>query len=306
MALRFIRQPSETPNVYNSDDARMIRYAYGGSDGYVKNKGSELSHSIIGLTFRINSGVLNLQGYETEVDANGWTMSVINSPTKHYYSVYYEVNLATQDADIKSTYDTAGYPNIDTGDDLTASSTGTARMLLYRFTATSGAIADVQKIASKIEYLSSGDVLVPTQAQTDSSKKIANTQYVRTAIDEKKQIDGYSIIARRLVGMGVAGNDIANLQITYTETLSAGEDVFVIVKVLDLNGEYYDRILSGLVLVGVNGRQVLNNRLDSDGATVPFTNSTVSGIIVNRALVGTASITRGRLVKVYRLLSDDV
>ena len=33
MGVLFIREPSETPNISNSADARMVRYAYGGYDG---------------------------------------------------------------------------------------------------------------------------------------------------------------------------------------------------------------------------------------------------------------------------------
>ena len=36
MGVRLIRQNSNTPNVTNIDDARMVRYAYGGYDGYVR------------------------------------------------------------------------------------------------------------------------------------------------------------------------------------------------------------------------------------------------------------------------------
>ena len=37
MSIRLIRQESQTPNVTNHDDARMVRYAYGGFDGFVKD-----------------------------------------------------------------------------------------------------------------------------------------------------------------------------------------------------------------------------------------------------------------------------
>ena len=152
MGTRFIRQPSEAPNINNADDARMIRYAYGGYDGYIKGKGAELSHTVVGSTFRLNSGVVSLHGYETEIDANGWAVTVTNISTKYYYAVYYEVNLATQDTDIKSTYNTADYPNIQAGDDLTTNSTGTARLLLYTFTAQNGVIANVSKKVEVIKY----------------------------------------------------------------------------------------------------------------------------------------------------------
>jgi hypothetical protein len=152
MGLRFIREPSETPNVTNADDARMIRYAYGGNDGCVKGKGSELSYTVNGTTFTLNSGIVSLQGYEVEVDSNGLTITIDNVSTKRYFSVWYEVNLALQTATIKSAYSTSGYPTVPVGDDLNAVSTGTARLLLYRFTATNGVMADVVKHVTVIKY----------------------------------------------------------------------------------------------------------------------------------------------------------
>ena len=152
MALRLIRQNSDTPNVTNVDDARMVRYAYGGYDGYVKNRGNECGHEVNGNIFRITSGVLSLQGWESEIDSTGWEMTVDTVTSKRYFSVYYEVNGSTGTAQIKSVYDSAGYPPIDAGDDLTRTTNGIARMLLYNFTATNSVISDVVKKVKVIEY----------------------------------------------------------------------------------------------------------------------------------------------------------
>lgn len=152
MGLRLIRQKSDTPNVQNTDDARMVRYAYGGYDGVVKNKGTECSYTISGTTFKINSGVLVLQGWETEIDGNGWEMS-IDGWVKNY-SVYLEVNLAANTAAIKSKYGIGVLPSVDSGDDLTTTINGTARMVLYTFKSTGGVISDVEKKVSAIEYSS--------------------------------------------------------------------------------------------------------------------------------------------------------
>ena len=151
MGLRLIRQKSDTPNVQNTDDARMVRYAYGGYDGVVKNKGTECSYTINGTTFKINSGVLVLQGWEIEIDGNGWEMS-IDSLTE-YYAVYLEVNLATDTAAIKSIYATVAVPSVDSGDDLTTTINGTARMTLYTFKTSGGIISEVEKKVSVIRYL---------------------------------------------------------------------------------------------------------------------------------------------------------
>lgn len=154
MGIRMVRQPSETPNVTNIDDIIPFRYAYGNQDGYVIGKGNEISHTIDGSTFRINSGRIVLQGVETDIDANGVSFTIDNASETRYFVVYYEVNLATQTTSIKlSNYDTAGYPNIELGDDLTANSSGIARLPLYRFTATSGVVSNVTKTAKAIEYI---------------------------------------------------------------------------------------------------------------------------------------------------------
>lgn len=159
MGIRMVRQPSETPNVTNIDDIIPFRYAYGNQDGYVIGKGTELSYTIDGSTFRINSGRVVLQGVETDIDANGVSFTIDNASETRYYSVYYEVNLATQTTAIKlSSYSTSGYPTIDAGDDLTVNSSGIARLELYRFTANSGIISNVKKVSKAIEY--SGTALV--------------------------------------------------------------------------------------------------------------------------------------------------
>lgn len=172
MAIRFIRKPSDTPNVSNADDARLLRYALGGYDGYIKGKGAKLSYTINGSTFKINSGVVVLQGYDVEIDANGWELTVDNVATKRYFSVYLEINLATQTADIKSMYDTAGYPTVSSGDDLTASPTGTARMLLYQLTAQNGVISEVSKKVTEIKYSKTLIEEEATARATEDAKKL--------------------------------------------------------------------------------------------------------------------------------------
>lgn len=151
--LRLIRKDSETPNVTSHDDARMVRYAYGGQDGFVKNRGSEIGYTINGTSFVIGSGVLVLQGWEVEIDANGVSVPISGSVSgRQYYSVYLEVNCGTDTASIKSIYTTIAYPNIPASDDLTKDTTGAARLLLYRFMVASGVISGVQKIVEGIDY----------------------------------------------------------------------------------------------------------------------------------------------------------
>ena len=153
MAIKMVREPSETPNINNIDDIIPMRYAYGGQNGYVIGKGTEISNTVNGLNFTVNSGRLVLQGVECDIDATGVTITIDNIATKRYYTVYLEVNLGLNTATIKDEYDTATYPTIDDGDDLTENTTGVARLPLYQFTATSGIIGEVNKVAESVKYV---------------------------------------------------------------------------------------------------------------------------------------------------------
>lgn len=153
MAIKMVREPSETPNINNIDDIVPMRYAYGNQNGYVIGKGNEISNTVNGLNFTVNSGRLVLQGVECDIDAVGVTITIDNIATKRYYVVYLQVNLGTNTASILSTYDTATYPTIDAGDDLTENTTGVARLPLYRFVATSGIISEVNKVVESVKYV---------------------------------------------------------------------------------------------------------------------------------------------------------
>lgn len=154
MGVRLIRENSDTPNVTNKDDARMVRYAYGGQNGYVQKYGRELDYIPSGNIFTIGSGMAVLQGWEVVIDSNGWQLELSTSDvTKRYYLVYLEVNLTLGgSAEIKSKTDQFDYPTIEEGDDLTENLNGIAYLELYRFTATRGVVADVTKIVQKLSY----------------------------------------------------------------------------------------------------------------------------------------------------------
>lgn len=152
MAIEMVRIPSETPNISNTDDFVGLRYAYGNQNGYVIGKGQECSYTISGAKFRVNSGRLVLQGVECDIDANGVEITIDNVATKKYYTVYLQVNLATNETKILAMSDTSTYPTVESGDDLTQNTTGIAKMELYHFDATSGVISNVQKVAKAIQY----------------------------------------------------------------------------------------------------------------------------------------------------------
>lgn len=155
MAVKLIRENSDTPNVSNKDDARMIRYAYGGYNGFVKNRGAELYYKVSGNTLTIQSGVIVLQGWEAEIDSDGWSISAsVSDATKRYFTVYCEVNLgAGGTAQIKAQYDTGTFPVISAGDDLTKVANGTARLELYHFITQAGIISSIKRLIGPIEYL---------------------------------------------------------------------------------------------------------------------------------------------------------
>lgn len=158
MAISMVRKPSETPNMTNIDDIIPFRYAYGNQSGYVISRGAEVSHTVNGNQFTVNSGRLVIQGVESDIDSNGITLTIDSVSETRYYAVYHEINLATNTSNIKVEFDTATYPNITEGDDLTANSSGIARLVLYNFIAQNGVISGVNKVVKAIEY--SGTALV--------------------------------------------------------------------------------------------------------------------------------------------------
>ena len=212
MGLRLIRGNSDTPNVTNADDARMVRYAYGGYNGFVQGKGRELDCEGNGATLTINSGIIVLQGWEVEIDSNGWSMQVSGADaTPRYFTVYCEVDLSIEaTVSIKSVSDTVNYPEVKEGDNLTKITNGVARLVLCHFTAQSGVISNVEKVISPIKYeferiqdlinsIKDGKIVAKkateavnlvqggtidsgvtgiTQNVTDSSNKLATTKYV--------------------------------------------------------------------------------------------------------------------------------
>lgn len=180
MAIKMVREPSEAPNIKNTDDMIGLRYAYGNQNGYVIGKGNEISHSINGSTFTINSGRIVLQGVESDIDANGVPIPVDNVAEMRYFSVYYKVNLATNTTSIESTYDTVSFPSISSGDDLTKILNGSASLVLYRFTAQNGTIQDVEKIVKPISYVN-GDYIKNTKVNnainSDNATNSTNATY---------------------------------------------------------------------------------------------------------------------------------
>lgn len=234
MAIKMVREPSETPNINNIDDIVPMRYAYGNQNGYVIGKGNEISNTVNGLNFTVNSGRLVLQGVECDIDAVGVTITIDNIATTRYYVVYLQVNLGTNTASILSTYDTATYPTIDAGDDLTENVTGVARLPLYRFTATSGVISGVNKVVESVKYVE--DLTV------QNSKKINNLDLKRDNNDVLK-IEDIVIPQKKLLWQG---NEIidTNKDIQLNENLQVGDK-------LEIHGIYRRVKFSTQIVIGV-------------------------------------------------------
>lgn len=153
MALRLVRQTSDTPNITNKDDVIMTRYAYGGYNGVVNGFGNECGYTAENGIFKILDGRIVVDGWEIDVDGAGWSFDFSNITGTQYHSVYAEINVATETVKIDSTYLTGSYPEITKGDDLTTVPNGTARLLLYEVVVENGTITKVSKKVEVIRHL---------------------------------------------------------------------------------------------------------------------------------------------------------
>lgn len=264
MAIKMVREPSETPNINNIDDIVPMRYAYGNQNGYVIGKGNEISNTVNGLNFTVNSGRLVLQGVECDIDAVGVTITIDNIATKRYYVVYLQVNLGTNTASILSTYDTATYPTIDTGDDLTENTTGVARLPLYRFTATSGVISGVNKLVESVKYIDENfikNIKVNNSSNSDTANNILfnfESQGVLNHLTANNKIISYKEL--------VNSNPIS-IQTTNTEISST--DWKLIISNIDSNTSvsYEIETYSSAILMKPAHRQIFNLRFQSQSGT---------------------------------------
>lgn len=231
MAIKMVREPSETPNINNIDDIIPMRYAYGGQNGFVIGKGTEISNTVSGLNFTVNSGRLVLQGVECDIDATGVTITIDNIATKRYYTIYLEVNLGLNTATIKDEYDTATYPTIDVGDDLTENSTGIARLPLYQFTATSGIIGEVNKVVESVKYAK--DIKVNNAINADNAINSVknNNGTFSSLINDKNDVlknDNNIISKKILLWKGQERAYASSIKtITLNENVSIGDTIEV-------------------------------------------------------------------------------
>lgn len=153
MALRLVRQTSDTPNITNKDDTIMTRYAYGGYNGVVKGFGSECGYTAESGVFKVLDGRIVIDGWEIDVDGAGWSLDLSMVTGTQYCSVYAEINVSTEIVRLNSTYLTGSYPEVIKGDDLTQTPNGTARLLLYNVKVENGVITEVVKRFEIIRHI---------------------------------------------------------------------------------------------------------------------------------------------------------
>lgn len=153
MALRLVRQTSETPNITNKDDTIMTRYAYGGYNGIVKGFGNECGYTADNGIFKVLDGRIVIDGWEIDIDGAGWSLNLSTVTGTQYHSVYAEINVSTEIVRLNSTFLIGFYPEVTKGDDLTQTPNGTARLLLYNVKVENGVITEVVKRFEVIPYL---------------------------------------------------------------------------------------------------------------------------------------------------------
>ena len=150
MALKLVRESSNTPNITNKDDTIAFRYAYGGYNGYIKGFGNECGYTADNGNFKVLDGCLVIDGWEINIDPDGWEIDYSSAVSTQYNSIYVETSILTESVQIKSKYAFDDYPTIEKGDDLTETLNGTARLLLYNVKVENGVITEVIKKVSSL------------------------------------------------------------------------------------------------------------------------------------------------------------
>lgn len=213
MGVRLVRESSQTPNITNKDDAKMVRYAYGGYDGVVKGYGQELGYTYENGIFKIGSGRVVLQGWEVDIDESGWTLNLKSVTGTRYYTVYLEVNLVTEKAELKSQHSTLAYPSIEPGDDLTNAPNGIANLVLYQFKLVNGLIALIETKVQKINYVKDFAETL-TQKITDLENGTTPAKIAEYASSDKSK----GTIDERLDSGVISQKGAFNSSIPLTET----------------------------------------------------------------------------------------
>ena len=190
MGLRLVRTSSVQPNITNKDDAKMIRYAYGGQDGYIQGYKEEIpitlqSSSSSMKYIKIGSGRLVLQGWEIDIDDNGWILNFSPASFTDYY-IYVELNLVDESVNIKVAN------SFTAGDDLTENPFGKARLLLAHGGLSSSYVPqkDVFPIAYGVTRIENGEIVARygktlKNPEVHIDDDVFNQSYAQIAITHK-------------------------------------------------------------------------------------------------------------------------
>lgn len=155
MSLRLVRQSSDTPNISNHDDTCMVRYAYGGYNGIVKNFGAEITASIdtTNRTITLHRGRVVLYGWEVDIDTEILTIPS-SVDALRYDFLYLEINLLQESTELKIVRSAENVEPLSIGDDLTTNPSGIARIALYSWHINGAAVSNLTRIAPMIRRLS--------------------------------------------------------------------------------------------------------------------------------------------------------
>lgn len=195
--IKIVREPSDTPNIQNTDDFVGLRYSYGDYNGYVDNKGQMLAYQINGSTFKVLSGRAVVNGVEVDIDANGASITIDNISQTQAHSLYIRVNLATMKADL---FDVIG-DDLPTSDDLTANTIGMAYLLLYTFNSTAGVISNVVKKVERVVGLREVVSGITPVAEAEHADKAT----IAEKTDFSKEKWTYTAITANLIGADKTG-----------------------------------------------------------------------------------------------------
>lgn len=152
MAYRLVRESSETPNITNRDDVKMVRYAYGNYDGVVKGFGEEMSITVDGSTATVHSGRMVLNGWEVDVDPNGVSFNALPGNTQ-YCCIVLTVNLSNESAKFSLVSNSGVYPDVPVGDDLSQYPNGSRRIITHKLYSENGVFFSCERVVPLIPYL---------------------------------------------------------------------------------------------------------------------------------------------------------
>lgn len=275
MALRLIRKANEEPNITNTDDAVMVRYAYG-YNGVVKNYGKECAHEVTSSEFKILSGRIVVDGWEVDVPVEGEIIDFSETYGVQYVTIFAEIELVAETATIKAEFNLINYPEILKEDDLTEIPKGSSKFELYNVRVENGIITEVlskfeiiprlNDIGGKVKDIEDGKTIVP-KAEDANTINGLNFAYEDGSIIYKKDIYNKEKIIRKVTLWKNSKNNKVTRADRTAEMVNYGEigqfyndDKEKIVFVI--NGQHYkvDKLnqTNTFVLGGLNSREAIN------------------------------------------------